>query len=576
MKVNVLGLNPVNSIALVIFSVSPLLGGFMILFRQIVTLTKKNLRLEVSRHVFSTLFRALLLPVAFVIFLSCAQNLFITQSSYGVGVAKPVLSLLDAMDSRGVPSKLVMVNSNFIGGDIDHVIQSVARLINGAGKEVVILSEESQLLTTCRETIRQISDCYAAAVFHSSPSEGPGGTWNYTMRVDAGRGKKIDVHSSSNDVQLYPIPLQHAIDWTIASLNESVSQDKLPGTVLQYPYTDETESQRKDGVRTRFQNTIRSALAAAFFLSQVGVIYHLVGFMCYERERGISQLLEAMMPNRRRWQPRFARLLSYHLSFVIIYLPGWIIIALVLRYLVFVHTNTFILLGFYILSGLALTSLAIFGAAFFRRTQLSAITVTGVSLILAILGMVFEGSGNWAVGLLSLFSPPIPIINFMDELTYWETVQRSIDLYQGTPGRRARFPGLIYWYCLVLQILIFPLLAIFVEKCRYSTSSSHRSITRTGKTSTYPVRLTSFSKVYQPRWYYRLLPAVFRRSKPPVTAVKELTSNIGRGQITVLLGPNGSGKTTTLRCIAGTEKPTGGSVEIDGAGGLGICPQEVC
>src|ERR1700735_3310838 len=140
MKVNVLGLNPVNSIALVIFSVSPLLGGCMILFRQIVTLTKKNLRLEVSRHVLSTTFRALLLPVAFVIFLGYAQNLFITPSSYGVGVAKPVLSLLDAMNSHGVPSKLVMVNSNFIGGDIDHVIQSVARQINGAGKEVVILS----------------------------------------------------------------------------------------------------------------------------------------------------------------------------------------------------------------------------------------------------------------------------------------------------------------------------------------------------------------------------------------------------------------------------------------------------
>jgi ABC-type multidrug transport system ATPase subunit len=69
---------------------------------------------------------------------------------------------------------------------------------------------------------------------------------------------------------------------------------------------------------------------------------------------------------------------------------------------------------------------------------------------------------------------------------------------------------------------------------------------------------------------------VFHRSKAPVTAVKGITSNIGRGQITVLLGPNGSGKSTTLKCIAGIEKPTGGSVEIDGAGGLGICPQEVC
>ena len=547
----------------------------MLVLRQIVTLTKKNLRLEFSRHVFSTTFRALLLPVAFVIFLAYAQNLFITPSSYGVGVAKPVLSLLDAMNSHGVPSKLVMVNNNFVGGDIDHVIEALTRPIKSADKEVVILSQESQLLSTFRQTIRQISDCYAAAVFHSSLGEGSGGSWNYTIRLDAGRGGKIDVHSSSNDIQLYPIPLQHAIDWTIASLNQSVNQDKLPKTVLQYPYTDETETQRKDEVRTRFQNTIRTALAAPFFLSQVGVIYHLVGLMSYERERGISQLLEAMMPNRRRWQPQFARLISYHLSFVAIYLPGWIIIALVLRYVVFVHTNPFVLLGFYILSGLALTSSAIFGAAFFRRTQLSAITVTGTSLILAVLGMVFEGGGNWVVGLLSLFFPPITVINFMDELTYWETDHRSTELYLGSPGRTSRLPGLLYFYCLVLQTLVFPLLAIFVERCLYSARSRHRSVTRTGKTSQYPIRLTNFSKVYNPRWYYRLLPVVFRLNKSPVRAVEGLTSNIGRGQITVLLGPNGSGKTTTLRCIAGIESPTGGSVEIDGVGGLGICPQEV-
>ena len=41
----------------------------------------------------------------------------------------------------------------------------------------------------------------------------------------------------------------------------------------------------------------------------------------------------------------------------------------------------------------------------------------------------------------------------------------------------------------------------------------------------------------------------------------------------MLLGPNGSGKSTTLDTIAGLNKLSSGSIEIDSTGGLGIAPQ---
>ncbi|MDQ4137512.1 MAG: ABC transporter ATP-binding protein [Actinomycetota bacterium] len=49
-----------------------------------------------------------------------------------------------------------------------------------------------------------------------------------------------------------------------------------------------------------------------------------------------------------------------------------------------------------------------------------------------------------------------------------------------------------------------------------------------------------------------------------VEAVKGISFAIQPGEFLTLLGPSGCGKTTTLRCIAGLESPSGGSVVLDG------------
>ncbi|MCX7667902.1 MAG: ABC transporter ATP-binding protein [Atribacterota bacterium] len=47
-------------------------------------------------------------------------------------------------------------------------------------------------------------------------------------------------------------------------------------------------------------------------------------------------------------------------------------------------------------------------------------------------------------------------------------------------------------------------------------------------------------------------------------AVSDLSLKVESGRITVLLGPTGAGKTTTLRCVAGLEKGDRGTITIDG------------
>jgi multiple sugar transport system ATP-binding protein len=46
-------------------------------------------------------------------------------------------------------------------------------------------------------------------------------------------------------------------------------------------------------------------------------------------------------------------------------------------------------------------------------------------------------------------------------------------------------------------------------------------------------------------------------------ALEDLELNVGNGEFFVLLGPTGAGKTTTLRLIAGLEKPTAGHIYIN-------------
>src|SRR5579871_2155899 len=47
-------------------------------------------------------------------------------------------------------------------------------------------------------------------------------------------------------------------------------------------------------------------------------------------------------------------------------------------------------------------------------------------------------------------------------------------------------------------------------------------------------------------------------------AIDGVSFAVPAGEIGVLLGPSGCGKTTTLRCVAGLEHPTGGSISIGG------------
>jgi lipopolysaccharide export system ATP-binding protein len=78
-----------------------------------------------------------------------------------------------------------------------------------------------------------------------------------------------------------------------------------------------------------------------------------------------------------------------------------------------------------------------------------------------------------------------------------------------------------------------------------------------------------------------------RKSYRKRTVIRDVSIDLGRGEVVALLGPNGSGKTTCFYSIAGLVTPEGGQVIIDGREvttlpmyrraklGIGYLPQEM-
>ncbi|MGH7755819.1 MAG: ABC transporter ATP-binding protein [Vulcanimicrobiaceae bacterium] len=69
----------------------------------------------------------------------------------------------------------------------------------------------------------------------------------------------------------------------------------------------------------------------------------------------------------------------------------------------------------------------------------------------------------------------------------------------------------------------------------------------------------------QPAIEIRQLTKRYGRNADATIAVNDLSLSIPPGSICGLLGPNGSGKTTTFNCLLGFARPTSGSIRIDGA-----------
>lgn len=138
-----------------------------------------------------------------------------------------------------------------------------------------------------------------------------------------------------------------------------------------------------------------------------------------------------------------------------------------------------------------------------------------------------------------------------------------------SPPQVESIHGFLYPIFFIVQIVGYGIATYFIERQLWGVT---RRYDRIEASSDVALRCSGLSKTYygKRRWYWP-----FRATGSAVLAIDNLDLEVKKGSVTFLLGPNGGGKTTSLKCIAGmTTMDAGSRLELNEAGEVfGICPQ---
>jgi ABC-type multidrug transport system ATPase subunit len=312
-------------------------------------------------------------------------------------------------------------------------------------------------------------------------------------------------------------------------------------------------------------NALYNYLAVAMFIGICGICYHMPGHIATERELGISSLIDSMLFTSRQTYAMLARLISAYLSFVAVYMSSWLAMGAIVSTLMFEQTSASIIVPFHLLTGLSLTGYSIFMASLFRKAQLSGTATLLLALVMAILSQ-FIPRTEIIQGVLGYLFPPATYTFFQVEIAYMEGFLQPYQL-RNSYSWQGGLDGYYYFIFLAVQIVLYPLLACVVQWLMYSTPARCRKPLTTTDGSA--LRIVHFTKVFQPTLWKR----IFDRSEP-FKAVDNINLSLSRGHVVALLGANGSGKSTTLAAIAGTQSTSQGHIERDLSLALGFCPQK--
>ncbi|RDA94986.1 hypothetical protein CP533_0160 [Ophiocordyceps camponoti-saundersi (nom. inval.)] len=536
--------------------------------RQTWVLCRKNLLLIAIRRPLSFLLLTYGIPLAVLALLLSLPNFFSLHNSYGIGSPSPIRSLADT-----VQKKLVVVKPSYLGPDVDRVVENFTRPLDKG--LLRFIEDENELLTLCLANSRGVSDCHAAIIFRDSPETTSlvreplsdkvnDHTWQYLIRADPA-SNTFDVHQHRSDQEDIYLPLQLAV-------NNAITGSSVTPEV--FMYTTRTEADKERDILYRKIGFISGLYTFALVFCHLFTVYRLTSFLTADRESGMSQLVDAMGGGT----APAARVLSWLLVFDFVSLPCFIGTGLLYSRLLLPNLNAGLVVGWQILTGLAINNSALFAATFFKKSRVSAIYVVAVFLIMSVVAQVYSGTlepppSSEGLHALSLLFPSANHVFFIQILIFQDVMGASMS--HVLPMGYEKVPDLIgqgaMFAFLVLNIFVYPLLAFLVEWAMHGIYFRKRSFATPEESTDVVAETVSLGKTFTPNWLERTFCCGRRKS---VKAVDDVNLQGHRGQILCLLGLNGSGKTTMLQMISGLTNPTTGEVRINARPSqIGICPQ---
>lgn len=545
--------------------------------KQLLALIRKNLLLAVIRRPLGFLLLIYGFPIAILAILLSIPSFITVSNGLGTSSPVPIKDLADIVDKQ-----LIVVRPPDLGADVDQVIQNLTKPLEKS--LVKIIANESDLLDLCLANVRGQSNCFASVAFLDSPEtkatikDSPTGsnhTWKYVVRTDpskTGGNLNIPTHDTPDDN--FFLPLQLAINNAI-----NKRQDR-PKT---FSWSTETAEQQKrqnleDGLGLMGQIYI-FALFVCFYM----IIYRFTSFITNDRDTGMSQLIDSMGG---RWSP-ISRVLGWLAVMNIVSIPCFIIFGILFWRLAFPTTDVGLLIGWQILQGLSVNSSTVFAAAWFTKSRVSSIYVIGAFLLLSvgaqIYGFQIKPTPPQSVGvypLIALFSSS-NYVYFTQQMVLWEVQKLPANIHEiprADLGLNSKSYGITQSTMLgflAFHILVYPVLAILVEYFFHGISFSHRTFKTESDQlideNARVVETTDLKKEFKAGFWSTVFCS---GRKKRVKAVNGVSLAGYRGQILCLVGPNGSGKTTTLRMVAGFIKPSSGQITVGASPSqIGICPQ---
>jgi ATP-binding cassette subfamily A (ABC1) protein 3 len=391
------------------------------------------------------------------------------------------------------------------GGDVGAVIDSLSQQVRDAGKTPKLYNSTWALAQDCMTDLKGSAPCYGAVVFLSSPSqstnESQQGVWNYTIRGQGGSyGSNVDIRSDKNGAELYLLPFQRALEKEMIAQSDSNAASKIPDEMDVILYTDQDQEALDDSRTSNYLLFCMYAFGPIFAFALLELVYHQVSFIARERELGMSGLIDTMISGGSNIRGRIVRQISTWLSFALVYFPSWLAIGLVISIVCFPKTSRNLPVGFIIFSGLSMVSFSLFGAAFFKKAQLSGSIMTLIAVISAILPVVLFTQTKTTCTVLSILFPASNFTYYVTAHAAFESQDKVASMtgsaydVDGMRQDDYRMPLYFHWLMAIIHVLVFPPMAFAVEHLLHSTASQHRTFEKPANPGDPTVTLTGFTK----------------------------------------------------------------------------------